>query len=162
MVNITTRIIDKKKGYLTGRQGQKLTNIRGKVLLFITQSKYGGERGLFDVTGCLWEKPSKDSKKEQRHSQHRETVLIDWLALHGLLNPFSYIIWDYLPRSGPTLEGRPTHFNHKSIKCPTDMPKGQSDEVNFSIEIPFIGDSCLCKGNINQPVRHACISVELG
>lgn len=53
MVNITTRIIDKKKGYLTGRQGQKLTNIRGKVLLFITQSKYGGERGLFDVTGCL-------------------------------------------------------------------------------------------------------------
>lgn len=52
MVNITARVIERKRrGYLTRRQEQRLTNT--KVLLFFAQSKHGGERGLFNVTGHL-------------------------------------------------------------------------------------------------------------
>lgn len=155
MVNITTRVIDKKKKRTTWPGGRG----RGWPTPMFSCSLHKASMGRKGFIQC--HRPSlREAIKGLQAGTEALSTWRDsthWLALHGLLDLFSYITWDYLPRSGPNLDGRPTHFKHKSIKCPTDMPKGQSDGVNSSIEISFVGDSCLCKGNKNQPERHACI-----
>lgn len=67
-----------------------------------------------------------------------------WSRIHeGVLLTDVYITWNHLPCGGITY-GEPaphtyTPINHKSTKCPTELPIGNLVQVFFSIKV------CLCK-----------------
>lgn len=62
-----------------------------------------------------------------------------WLALHGLLSPFSYVAHDYWPEEGTSTSGlgTPTSVPNEE-NAPADMHMHQSDRSN-SRRVPLPG-----------------------
>ena len=57
-------------------------------------------------------------------------------ALSHSLPSLAYTTQDHLPQGGTPQWAGTSHINHQSWKCSTDLPAGQAERGQFSVEVP--------------------------
>lgn len=85
--------------------------------------------------------PNKELSQEV-WKKSRKTFLANWLTDHLILIFYFYPVQDNLFRDGAIQSGLGClYINYQLRQIPTDMPTGQIDLDNFSVEV-LISDDC--------------------
>lgn len=109
------------------------------VISMTTKKQLRGKKGLFQFTASRSHSNTKRSQGRNLEAEVEEETMEDavyWLTSLGFLSYHLLQSWPSCPRLAHPIVGWALPHQLKVRKCPTDMPTGQLNAANLSVNVP--------------------------